>query len=1308
MSMSTTNLKIKRTPLFMDIKVYDTLVPVLVDSGSSLSIVDEKCISPVHKQNVKLWDSTPVLAVNDQPLRIIGSTIIPITVKNHVFHIEVAVGQKLPYNLILGNDILDPWKTNIDYDSKILTINKNIQVPLYCRRNQISSSFNIAAIETTTIPPRSIVVIEGTSDKLIDNESYMIEPLTESTSGIRVARTLSDCHSNILIQVLNTSNAPITIHQHETIATASNFDEKRVNTINTEAVKEAQVELSTIIQQFKLAGLKLTPEQINKLASLIQRNYSLFANSSTQTEANSYVKHQIKTLHNNPIARRSYRHSATENEEIRKQTDEMLKNNVIRPSFSPWAAPVILAPKKDGTKRFCVDYRGLNAATIKDVYPLPRIDETLDALGGAIYFTTLDMAAGYWQVPIEESDKEKSAFITQNGLFEFNVMPFGLTNAPATFQRAMDVLLSGLTWKFCLVYLDDIVIFSKTFEQHLLDLQAVFDRLKSGNWYLKMSKCNFCCSKITYLGHVISAGGVEPDSGKIEVIKNTRTPKDVSEVRQFLGITSYYRRFIYGYAHVAEPLTKLLRQNVTFNWTKDCEESFNILKEQLINSPILAFPDFQKQFILYTDASDAGVGAVLAQIIDDNERVIAYASRTLKTHQKNYSITEKECLAIVEAIKHFRPYLYGKQFTVVVDHNALKWLMEIKDPSSRLTRWSTTLQQYNFEIIYRPGKTHSNADALSRPPILDINVIDTDKDISKIQQRDPELSKYFNFIVHNKLPSNETEQKKIITNSHFMVIENNTLYHLWWPTNLRRNVTRKQLVIPASLKTEVLTACHDDTFGGHLGLEKTFDKIRDRYYWDGMYLEIKNYVESCEICASKKTPRKPLGGKMEPISVTEPFEIVGVDIIGPLPRTPRGNRWIITFSDYLTKWPEAFALPTADSEEIASKLIEEVVCRHGCMEKLLSDRGPAFLSKLAQAVYDALQLKKVNTTAYHPQTDGLVERFNHTLVSMIGTYVKDHQKDWDLYIPYVLFAYRTSIQETTKETPFYLMYGRDAKLPIDIKMKTNTHKPTNTAETYKQEIIEKFKEAYELVQHNMSKSQQKQQNNYNKHHKHIKYPVGSLVWLYVPVVKRGLIKKLARLWKGPFRVMEVMSPVTVKLQMVHNPRRSSIVNIQRLKPYTNRNQSNISLTNNQTETGSSSESEEEVVYDLENEEEYESDEEPDKEILSSENIRNNKPRDISINNSLEPLFSTLESMHIDIKNSKICSINKTKRTLRELLGIGSLFITDGFRQEHFRKLIGNLSNKDDITTFLEKCTTDFNHIFSHEISRIRVTGVTQS
>ena len=609
-----------------------------------------------------------------------------------------------------------------------------------------------------------------------------------------------------------------------------------------------------------LSSAELSPPDKEELNTLLIQYQDVFAPTSKDLGRTAEVQHTIDTGNATPIKLRPYRTSPMQREEIDKQVDEMLAQNIIQPSVSPWAAPVVLVKKKDGSTRFCVDFRKLNDVTKKDSYPLPRIDDTLDSLQGAQIFSTLDLRSGYWQIELHPSAMEKTAFITHQGLYEFTVLPFGLCNSPSTFQRLMEHILRGLNWKTCLIYIDDIIVFSTSFRDHLQHLEEVFRRLRQANVKLKPSKCSFARSQVEYLGHLVSKHGVRPNPAKITAVTEFPVPTNVKGVRSFLGLANYYRRFVKDFARIASPLNQLLRKDVRFQWDTACQTAFDTLKEALVSAPILAFPDFSIPFDLYVDASLDGIGMTLGQIQDGREVAIAYAGRDLNSAERNYSATEREALAVVAGIKKFQSYLHGRRFTVHTDHNALKWLMQIKDPTGKLARWSLLLQQFDFTIQHRPGRTNGNADALSRCPYTTSSSrcaasIHSER-IHQLQRRDPDLAEIVNFLENDILPKSDTRARRLLLiHDTFFLDDDGILRHVAPTRRHRAQAPHSQLVVPSALRYEILVGGHDDVTAGHLGIHKTYEKLRDRYYWHGMYSDVAHWCKSCVDCAMRKNPK---------------------------------------------------------------------------------------------------------------------------------------------------------------------------------------------------------------------------------------------------------------------------------------------------------------------------------------------------------------------------------------------------------------------------------------------------------------------
>ncbi|GFU78523.1 retrovirus-related Pol polyprotein from transposon 412 [Trichonephila clavipes] len=619
------------------------------------------------------------------------------------------------------------------------------------------------------------------------------------------------------------------------------------------------------------------------------------------------TQHRIDTADHPPIKQHPRHLPFAKQEEVGTLLREMQENDIIEPSSSPWASPIVLVRKKDGSTRFCVDYRKLNDVTKKDSYPLPRIDDTLDTLSGHKWFSTLDLKSGYWQVEIHPEDREK--------------------------QHSLPAKDYGSS-KSCR---------GRTFEEHLQNIRKVLSKLSDANLKLNPSKCKFFQKEVNYLGHIISAEGVRTDPEKVSAVKNWKRPENLRELRSFLGLCTYYRKFVKGFSNIARPLHKLTESKQKFQWAKECEDSFLQLKEALTSSPILIYPQPDKPFILDTDASNESVGAVLSQEIDGQERVVAYWSKCLSKPERNYCVTRKELLAIVKAIEHFHHYLYGQKFLLRTDHASLTWLMNFRNTEGQVARWIQRLNEYYFDIRHRKGSSHGNADALSRRPCPEncrhcsrvetkydhaIRQITTstatppdpwsDEKVREDQMADPDIKPLIEFMESS---SNKPSWQDISAYSP----TTKQYWALWNSLHLRNGVLyrkfesedgktfRWQLVLPRSRIPEVLKELHGSPTGGHFGVMKTLHRVRERFFWGKVRADVEQWCKSCDACSARKGPKIRSRGKLHRYNVGAPFERIAFDILGPLPRTVSGNKYLLVVMDYFTKWPEVYPIPDQEA-----------------------------------------------------------------------------------------------------------------------------------------------------------------------------------------------------------------------------------------------------------------------------------------------------------------------------------------------------------------------------------------------------------
>jgi hypothetical protein len=824
-------------------------------------------------------------------------------------------------------------------------------------------------------------------------------------------------------------------------------------------------------------------------------------------------------------------------EKSRVQKEYIEKNlarGYIRDSDSPAASPMLFAPKKDDPNgRPCVDYRHINEGTIKDRYPLPLITELQDRLRKAKHFTAADLKGAYNLIRIKEGDEWKTAFNSRYGHYEYLVMPFGLTNAPATFQRMINDVLREYLDTFVIAYLDDILIFSETLEDHKQHVDKVFRLLRDANLLLEFRKCYFHVQKVDFLGFTIEPGKVMMQKSKLAAIKDWPIPTKVKEVQSFTGTTNFYRKLIKGYGEIARPLTKLTRKDQPWEWGPEQQRAFDTLKERMLEEPILRNPDPTRPFEVETDASDFAMGAQLGQR-DDNGVLhpVAFISQQFKGAQLNYTVGDKELLAIVEACRQWRPYLSGARYPVKVftDHKNLMTFTTTKELNKRQVRWSEELAEFDLQIQYVKGTENRRADALSR-------------------RADHEMD----------MPA---EARQILRDTgEYLTVVGRELAAAYrgiseWETRLQdsqdkagRHTYEGRLFVPADLRTELLERIHGAPTHGHQGVAKTYDRLRRNYDWPGAKKEVQDFIGKCTICSKSKSSRhKPYGTIRQPSIPEEPWQSVTMDFIVKLPLSKdpvTGVKYdsILNINDRLTKAAEFIPYKeSSNAEQLAHVILRELVARHGLPREIITDRGSVFTSKFWQSLVAALGVKSKLSTAYHPQTDGQTERTNQTLEQYLRSYINQQQDNWVTMLPMAQFAYNSSKSESTGFTPFYANHGREPEAHLEPLAGPDAPKATTTAQ--------QIKEIWDQAKTNLTKARKRQAQHYNK--SKVEGPTfeeGDLVFLNRKNIKtkrpNGKLdfKKL-----GPFRVNKVISDVNYQLELPDNSRIHPVFHVSLLEP----------------------------------------------------------------------------------------------------------------------------------------------------------------
>ena len=960
---------------FLEGWIGDHAVDFLVDSGSAVTALSCRFYQTLLKAGAPVG----VLRPTDRRLR--GASGSPITILGCSSCMVSFLGLRTEFpvlvcdlstDAIIGTDTLGSILPHtLDIKNGLLFTDGGVSLQLH--RRDAALSGRVFTVGHCSIPPCSEAVLHCTT-RTVGGRSFsssgLLEGLTvfAENTGLVVGRTLVDPSGwRVPVLVSNFSQETVMVEPFSEVGMIA-----QVSAIQLVMDKPMHASYDPAMLPDHLQDmLNLTSENLDsvqkgQLANTLLQFTDLFpVPGSALTGHTDAVEHSIDTGTTTPIRCAPRRMSPQKIKKEETCVAEMLTGGQIEPSDSPWSAPVVLVTKKDGGTRFCVDYRRLNLATVKDAYPLPRIDDTLDMLAGKKWFSTLDLASGYWQVSLSPEARCKTAFATHSGLFQFRVMPFGLCNAPATFERLMDQVLQGLRWSRCLVYLDDIISFGTTFGDALDNLTSIFERLRLYGLQLKSTKCHLFQTSVPFLGHVVGRRGLECDPKKIEDVKCWPVPDCLKSVRQFLGFVGYYRRFIPCFADIAEPLVALTGKDVPFVWRPECATAFLRLRDALVRAPILAFPIESGDYVLDTDASNFGLGGVLSQIQNDQERVIAYCSRALRPSQRRYCTTKREMLATVSMCIQFRSYLRGARFVIRTDHKSLVWLHRFKDTEGMMARWLHTLQQFQFTIVHRAGRDHSNADGLSRVPTspcgqctrVDCPRVDTaveledqpfdaesvgdseDADLVPIQsgedwvaQLDDDLSGPATRTGEAfRISALQLEDATCVTLLEWiraadfppwrdvkgLCPEIRLLWHhrnnlsadangvIWRKRSSQGS--RLQLLVPGPARESLFQAYHASLFGGHLGRNRTLARLSYRFYWSGMSDDVKDWLRQCTTCIKRKSPNNrhhPLGT----IPTGHRWDRIAMDILDVCDPTPDGYRYILVIADYFSKWTEAFPI----------------------------------------------------------------------------------------------------------------------------------------------------------------------------------------------------------------------------------------------------------------------------------------------------------------------------------------------------------------------------------------------------------------
>ena len=913
----------------IEININGETVKALIDTGAMVSCMSPNVYNSISaKFLLQQSKHSKVQGVGGNAIYVQGQCNVEIFIGNERFKQIFHVLEAMSYPVILGDDFLSQNKAIIDFSKQILRL-PSVSVNLLKSEHVPIKTSLARSIQDIDIPAKSECLIRiklnnGGSNKC----SGLLEPISSLTSrtSLMGARCVISSDSSIKVyRVFNPTKVTISIKRNQPLArflptdgidilqTHISDEDAPALCLNNISVQpdEKNIQLANELG-INIDNSDLSVTEKRQLLSLIGANRDCFAKDLSELSTTDVYHHEIKTGDAQPRRRTFYRASPTIQKAIDSQVEDLLRTGKIEPSLSEWAAPIVMVKKKSGDYRMAIDYRGINQITEPIHFPLPRFESVTDTISAANakVFSTLDLMSGYFQIPVHPNSKHKTAFVTASGQYQFNVMPFGLRNAPHAFQMVMSQALRTLNWKSVIVYIDDTLVFSQTFSEHLKHLNSVFQCLREAKLKLKPNKCHFAAKEVEYLGHLISKDGLKPNPDKVKVVENFQTPTKVKDVRSFLGLSNYYRRFIKNYSALATPLTNILKKDAKFKWTEQCHRSFIELKKALTSSPILMLPNFNKEFILYTDASDQAISYILGQKDDQGrERVIEYGARAIRPFEKSWHTTDKEGLALVTGVLHYHTYLADQEFTVYTDHSALKSILNNTSLKGRLSRWALLLQQYRMKIVHKPGKHNTNADALSRSDVpieqhnddeISINLLQTGleskkyeyhftyatekaclpashlaetsklhepivkppellpvttKPLAQYQWEDEELKPIMMFLEdQTNLPSDDKKARALVLQAPDYSLHEGVLYHHHYIRGKgpKADCLCQQIVVPKALRDDVLRSYHDSPLGGHQGEDRTFNGIRMKYFWKIMSNDIITYVKTCQQCQQAK------------------------------------------------------------------------------------------------------------------------------------------------------------------------------------------------------------------------------------------------------------------------------------------------------------------------------------------------------------------------------------------------------------------------------------------------------------------------
>lgn len=1097
------------------INEHDKPVKGLIDTGSAYSIL-KKSIAVRYGLHVEPKKVSMLVYGNTQSVESCGETWATVSIDQVSERIPLIVvdDRMQNYDIIIGRTFTECNEVTFIKTNEQLRFAYGMRFPYHdsdVPQNDLQV-YNARIIQSSEKLPASSAKLIGV---VAGNHQLEVMIINDSTKEVELqhgAQVGTICMNNIIPHIGN--NDP-------------------VNQITAEQVN---------------IGPMLTETEVCTLLELLNSYRMCFAFNLKELGCTDIIQMDIVDT-GQPVVSRPYRASATERETISRIVKEWKDVGIVTETNSPYASPVLLVTKKDGDARLVVDYRKLNAQTVRKVFPTPNLDDHLESLYEAKLFSTLDLASGYLQVPLTESAKEKTAFVTPNESGQFERMVFGLINAPYEFSRLMQKIMSPLRDKVAMWYLDDILIPSTTSDDMFKRLKQVLEVLKEAKLTLKLSKCYFAYSEVVYLGYTLSADGVRPGEQKVQAIQQYPRPRNKHEVRRFLGLCGFFRRFIPHYSDIARPISELLKEKIPYMWTTAQEEAFKTMKEKLVSRPVLQLYNPKAHTEVHCDASSEGLSGMLLQRNRDGDNqlhLVQAVSKKTTPEERNYHSSKLELMAVVWSLSKLRHYLIGINFVIITDCQAIVHLNTQKTVNPQVARWATLLSEYNYDIKHRPGVKMAHIDALSRAPVNGPEDTDTEQldercgvfmtiteeeQVAAMQRTDTRLNEIAEILSRKETGRTAADNAKVkgyLLNKGLVyrrVMDGDEEKHLW--------------VVPDSMRKSIVVRFHD--LAGHFSLDRTVMKIMERYYFPGMRRYVKYHIQCCPECVLTKTPRGKQPGQLHPIMPgRRPFEIINLDHIGPFVRSTRGNCYVLVLIDNLTKFVKLFPVKSCNTEGVTRSL-EQFIISYGIPKRIISDRGTAFTSRTFEEFCVQHGIRHTLNSVRHPQANGQVERVNSTLVPVMQANMET-DRTWDKHITIVESQLNNAYNKTIGHTPFQVLFGYLPSFKDGVLRHTTTTERWEAVDQLRSKVRERI-----VAEHHIWKERYDP-----KHSQPVLYQVGEVVFIRKPPDVTGESTKLQSRYRGPLVITEVLPNDVYKVTSMQNEggrRYATTVHVSHIKGY---------------------------------------------------------------------------------------------------------------------------------------------------------------